>query len=454
MRIGRILWDQEFSDGDKLAPPSVVIVCSVFLAAALAAPGAALAPGKQELRPNPNPNPASQRNDTSGTQTLTVEQALQMAEESNFLLRGADADVEGARAGIRTARAYINPSVTVMGGRQFARPIRTPAVPGILQHYSVQQTLELPAIRRTRIEVAKLASQTSELGRAAVRLEVRSAVKQTFLDALRRREEIEHAQENLKLLQDLRRRIDVQVNVGEAAKLELTRADAEIATATNAVKSAQLLYNNAVFALRAAISAPLPDRIDPRGDLSGAVTLPPLADARTPVLERHPIIQQARSEFERANAQLSNQKALRYPEPTFDAEYENQPDLRFYRVGVSVPLPFWDRRQGPIAEAQAAIKRADALVNQRRIELTAALESSYGQYMVADQQVKSLEAGALRQANAALDAAQSAYRFGARGILEVLDAQRVLQRVRGDLVQAQYERQSALADLQELGAVR
>lgn len=427
-------------------------MCSVFLAAALATPGVALASGAQILKPTPAP--ASPQVDLSSTQTLTIEQALELAEQNNFALKGADADIEGARAGIRTARAYTNPSVNVLGGRQFARPITTPGVPGILQHYGVVQTLELPAIRRTRIAVAQLASQSTEIGRSAVRLEVRSAVKHAFLDSLRRREEIEHAEENLRLLQDLRRRIDVQVSVGEAAKLELTRADAEIATAQNQVKSAQLLYNNAIFALKAAVSAPLPDRIDPRGDLTGVVTLPPLADARTPVLEDHPIIQQARAELDRANAYVSNQKAMRYPEPTFEAEYENQPDLRFYRVGVSVPLPLWDRRRGPIAEAKAATKRADAMVNQRRIELTAALESAYGQYMVADQQVKSLEAGALRQANAALNAAQSAYRFGARGILEVLDAQRVLQRVKGDLVQAQYERQSALADLQELGAVK
>jgi cobalt-zinc-cadmium efflux system outer membrane protein len=37
--------------------------------------------------------------------------------------------------------------------------------------------------------------------------------------------------------------------------------------------------------------------------------------------------------------------------------------------------------------------------------------------------------------------------------VEVLDAQRVLQSVRGDLVDARFARQSALVDLEELGAV-
>jgi cobalt-zinc-cadmium efflux system outer membrane protein len=72
---------------------------------------------------------------------------------------------------------------------------------------------------------------------------------------------------------------------------------------------------------------------------------------------------------------------------------------------------------------------------------------------LADQQTNSLESGSLLAAESAVDAAKAAYRFGERGIVEVLDAQRVLQSVRGDLVDAQFARQSAVVDLEELGAV-
>ena len=72
---------------------------------------------------------------------------------------------------------------------------------------------------------------------------------------------------------------------------------------------------------------------------------------------------------------------------------------------------------------------------------------------MADQQVTSLQSGSLRAAETAVEAAKAAYRFGERGIVEVLDAQRVLQSVRGDLLDAQFARQSALVDLEELGAM-
>jgi cobalt-zinc-cadmium efflux system outer membrane protein len=46
--------------------------------------------------------------------------------------------------------------------------------------------------------------------------------------------------------------------------------------------------------------------------------------------------------------------------------------------------------------------------------------------------------------------AQAAYRFGERGILDVLDAQRVLRGVRADLIQARFQLQEARIKLDQL----
>ncbi|MFM7254907.1 MAG: TolC family protein, partial [Betaproteobacteria bacterium] len=46
--------------------------------------------------------------------------------------------------------------------------------------------------------------------------------------------------------------------------------------------------------------------------------------------------------------------------------------------------------------------------------------------------------------------AEAAYRFGERGILEVIDAQRVLRAVRADLLLAKFEQQSAANTIQTL----
>jgi aerobic C4-dicarboxylate transport protein len=64
--------------------------------------------------------------------------------------------------------------------------------------------------------------------------------------------------------------------------------------------------------------------------------------------------------------------------------------------------------------------------------------------------IEALSQGSVREAEAALRVAQAAYRFGERGILDVLDAQRVLRSVRADLIQARFQLQEARILLEQL----
>ena len=118
-------------------------------------------------------------------------------------------------AAARVAHAYTNPSLEVYEGEQYARPVATPGIPGLLQHYAAYQTIEIPSERRARQRAAQSAVASSRSAEQAVMFSVVADTKHAFYNALRRREEIDHAQENLQLVQDLRRRVEVSVNVGE-----------------------------------------------------------------------------------------------------------------------------------------------------------------------------------------------------------------------------------------------
>jgi outer membrane protein, heavy metal efflux system len=384
---------------------------------------------------------------------LSLAEAIAMARRNNPRLQEAAAGTQHAIAAARAARAYSNPSLEVYEGHQYTRPIPTPAVPGLLQHYAAYQPIEIPSERRARKKAANSAIDSSRAAQETVGLSVIGDTKHAFYNALRRREEVEHARENLQLVEDLHRRVEVQVNVGEIGRLELTRAEAELGRAHFAVTSAQLQLANAIALLRVTIAGDANVEFDPQGDFEGRVSLAPIKQLREQVLGAHPLLAQSRADIATSLATLDRERALRIPQPVAFAEFENQPDLRFWRTGVTVPIPLWDRRQGQIDEAKANTSQAASVLYQRTLELLSALERAYEQYQLADQQATSLESGSLRAAESAVEAAKAAYRFGERGIMEVLDAQRVLQSVRGDLVDAQFARQSALVDLEELGAI-
>ena len=277
-------------------------------------------------------------------------------------------------------------------------------------------------------------------------------MKHAFYDALRRTREMQLAQGNVELLEDLRRRIQVQVDVGEAARLELTRAEAEVASARIAVRSAELRVAGALSHLYC--GRRLASRSGGAGRRSRALANPAVVEElQQEMLAKHPSLAVAESEIDLLEATVASERAQRLPSPSFWADWFRQPEASQLRFGVTLDLPLWNKREGPIGEAQAARRQAAAIAQSRRVELLAALERAYSMYQVADQQVQIAETGTLRQAEAAVEAAQAAFKFGERGIIEVLDAQRVLRAARFDYINAQFDRQQALIELEQLRAI-
>ena len=121
-------------------------------------------------------------------------------------------------------------------------------------------------------------------------------------------------------------------------------------------------------------------------------------------------------------------------------------------LGVTVSLPLWNRRDGQIAQAKAGIDLVAAQIEQQRVQLLLELDSAYARLAIAQRQIDTFEAGLLRSAGAALQAAEAAYRFGERSFLEVLDAQRTLRLVRSDYNQTRHDRIAAWLDLERLQA--
>ncbi len=119
-------------------------------------------------------------------------------------------------------------------------------------------------------------------------------------------------------------------------------------------------------------------------------------------------------------------------------------------MGVSMQLPLLDQRRGPIAEASAEVERTRVLYEGRQAELEQQVLLAWRALEMARLRVEALSQGVLKEAESALRVAEAAYRFGERGILDVLDAQRVLRTVRADLLQARCQQQAARITLERL----
>ncbi|MBX9630361.1 MAG: TolC family protein [Burkholderiales bacterium] len=383
-------------------------------------------------------------------ESLGLDRALELAERYSPRLQIALAQVERARSGIRTARAYPNPEFEILTGQVRAR------VPGLRSgqgtSISIGQTIDLPNQRTPRINAAEAGLEGSRYAHQEARLLLRADVKQAFYTVLRRRAEYELALDNQKLLEQIKNRIELRVKVGEGARFELVRAEAELSSAVNQSNSAKLRVTQALAQLRVLIGAPLPADTDVTGDLEAVTATDDLETLRKRVMERYPAVLQAQMNVKQAEQRLEAERALRTPRPTLFAGVDQDPEQRQGIFGVSVPIPLWDQRQGPIGESVALFQQATSQAELTRLEVTGDLEVNYNRLKVSAQQIAAFEGGLLKQAESALRVAEAAFRFGERGFIEVLDAQRVLRTVRADFLNARFEKQAAAIEIDRLTA--
>lgn len=382
--------------------------------------------------------------------SLTLNEALRLAARHSPTLADVTAQERGAHAALTTARAYPNPDLQVGAGSSLSKHLSVPN--GHTRVAGLSQLVELPSVRAARRQGAEAGITASAAVVSDAQINLRTSVTQAFFDVLRRQEEVKLATLNHELLMQIRDRVKLKVKVGESPRFELVKADVEALAAKSAVNSAELRITQARDRLRALIGAPLAGNFEVAQEPLLPPDLPTLEELRKDLLERQPLLKVADAQTRRAQARVQLERNLRFPQPTITVGSNQDPDWKQWQVGVSLPLPLWNRRQGPIGEAVAGLDRAEAEKRQTSINLLGVLDQAYGRYQIAKNQVKIFETGLMHDAENAMKVAEAAYRYGERGILDFLDAQRVLRTTRLDYLNARYELQAALIEIARLRA--
>ncbi|AOF82573.1 outer membrane efflux family protein [Methyloversatilis sp. RAC08] len=382
----------------------------------------------------------------------TLEQLKALALESNPSLGAARADVDVSRADTLTARAYPNPELEVMGGDRNSRGPNL--APGSLGTIGLSQRFDYPSQRDARLRVAEAGVVSAQSGVQSFEIDLLAQLKQNYYLVIRYQDELRAAQEDLELARSIRNRVEVRVNTGEAPRYELIRADTELLTAQKNADAAVLRIVQAKTRLRALVAGQLPEEFELQGDLERDFELPPLGQLRDDMLARNPEIFRLKAEIDRFTEQRELERLRRMPDVSLKLARDRDPEYEANRIGVAVTIPIFDRRQGQIAQAGAQVERTRLQLENRLFQLQQQLDAAYRQFELSRNQVSALETGIVREAEAALKVAEAAYRFGERGILDFLDAQRVFRAVRNELISARYDLSAAVVEIERLSAVR
>ncbi len=370
-------------------------------------------------------------------------------QSSRAVLAGRSA-VDAARAAVDTAGAYPNPELEYLSGSQRSRG--SGGNQGDARSVALTQPLDMPWVRSSRIGAAEAGLEATSAANRGFEAEVLARLRLRYYEVLRREAEQRNAREDLASMESVRSRIALRVETGEAARFELIKADTELLNAQKSAQVAAFRVEQARSLLRQAVGNELPANFSLAGRLSSVPELPALDVLRKEVETESPDLARARAELVRAERQLDLERRRRWPNLAVKASMEEDPDVRSNKLGVVMSIPLWDRRSGPVGEAAAQLNRARYELEAQQFSQQKQLEVAYQQYEIALAQVNALESGIVRQADEALKIAAAAYRFGERGFIEVLDAQRVYRAARVELIAARYELAAAWVEIERLRA--
>ena len=388
---------------------------------------------------------------------LSLSEALRLALARNPSVLSTREGVAAAEADRLGASLRPNPAFTFETvGKSFLQPSPRPDAHELAVR--IDQEIEMGGRRRLRREVAELGIGVAEAryadARRRLELDVRRAYFTLALATAQRQVAADAIGEIDRVIQLNRARLQQ----GEISGGELRRIQVERLRFQDDVFASELAVRNARGALLTLMNAPdLGAAVEaadgfgpPDADITAAIAI--AASLRGGGLVSDPVAQRpdvvaARGLEQQAGTQTRLQRALSRPSPTVGGGLRHDSGFNSAIVGVTIPLPLFNRNQGAVARAEA--ERRQLVLLQTAIERDAALDiqQALNAVDVNQERVAYIERETLTNARESRDVVLASYRLGAANLIDFLDAQRAFRDTLRTYNDALFQQRVSLAQL-------
>lgn len=384
------------------------------------------------------------------TGTVTLRQALALALMRNPELRAFSWEVRAREAATLQAGLLHNPTIgaDLQDLGVSASPDSIPQRQGTLQ---LSQIIELGGKRAKRRETAALSRDLAGWDYETKRIDLFTQVSQAFTDLLRAQQQRALTEETIRLAEETARVVSERVKAGKVSPIEEIRANVVLASAGIERDRAGKELEAARKRLAATWGSATPQFDKAEGTL-GAVSPIPSPAQLTGRLSRNPELARWVTEIAQRRAVIDLERSRAIPDLTMMGgfrRYETTGDNVFV-VGLSVPLPIFNRNQGGIQEARNRLSKGEEERRVAEVRVSAALSEAYRALSTAHAEATSLEEKVLPGAAQAFEAVNEGYRLGKFGLLDVLDAQRTLFGSRAQHLRALADYHQAAAEVERL----
>ena len=381
-------------------------------------------------------------NTAQATEPLTLQDALTQAMASNAELSAARRELEAAEGPVLQGGTRPNPELSVLL-EDTQRATRTTTL-------QINQPIELGGKRAARITAAERGRDIAAAELAAKRAELRATVVSAFHDVLLAQEHVKLAGEAAQLAKRASDAAGKRVQAGKVSPVEGTRA--KVAEATARLEAAQAASELRLSRQRLAATwgdaSPRFDTVE----AGNALAPVPTFDAVSARLAASPSLRRAQIEVQRRSALSDLERAKRTPDLTVSlgVKRDEQVGRNQAVIGLSIPLPLFDRNQGNLLEALRREDKSRDELAAADIQLKSAVTQAWGRLDTAGTEARTIREQVMPGAQSAYDAATQGFELGKFNFLDVLDAQRTLFQAQAQYLRARGEAHRAAAVIDRL----
>lgn len=324
---------------------------------------------------------------SADTLTISLQQAEKKFVDSNYLLLAQHYNVDAQKALIEQAKVWQNPTLNtdfmVGANGKFLNYGRDANGDYTGQYYIQLQQLILTAKKRGKqIALATTNTKLSELQLKDVMRNLRYQLHQDYYNIQQQLALLAIYNNQALQLDKLLKGMQSQLATGNVAKKDVVRVQALVVSLQQDIVELNKSIADNEADLKTLLQVTNANIfIKPSEKLgTSSVQLPESLEAlTTTALQHNPyyLLQQSQIVYQQQN--LTYQKALQTPDitvgPNFDRNSNFAPN--YIGLGISVPLPVFNKNKGNIKSAEANIKQQQAITQSAETELRNNVANAY-----------------------------------------------------------------------------
>ncbi len=375
---------------------------------------------------------------SSGPKTITLDEAIQLALQHNHNMLAARTTIQQSEADEKSANVRPNPSLfadweylpigspakqnpAVYGGQSTADYLHNNTEGDIGLSYLIERGKK----RQHRLQAAKdLTAQTRSLVTDNERT-LTFNVASLFVGAQLAQSTIELAEKDLASFRKTVELGELRYTKGAISEDDYLKIKLQLLQFETDYQQAQLAKVQALSDLRQLLGyESVASEYDVAGVFDYQAIQGNLEDFQLKALQNRPDLRAAQQGVIAARSQYEVQKTIAKPDVTVQANYSHVNAINAVTLYGSIPLPIFNRNQGPIEHTRIAISQAQEQEKAANGQTLTEVRDAYEALRVSDRVIQFYKSSYLDVAQKDRDIAEYAYQRGAVSLLDFLDAER------------------------------